>query len=244
MHLVNEFFDQFQGEAASHLGLIDTFGSTVEFEEKFFRHLENLITVHYLPAQGATQRERRSQHAVVGCPGVRADDRSSAGSRLRGSFGDHRAAAPCPPTDRRSRRVDDRLEGGGGFGKTALAKWACHQEEVRQHFADGILWVSLGVDVSDSDLTAKCRDLTSLFSPTSPRFDSPGLARSFLGQIIGQRKVLLVVDDVWDPDHLEVFMQGAVNCTRLVTTRTRALLPTGTTAWSSTRWPTSRPRSC
>jgi len=35
------------------------------------------------------------------------------------------------------------LVGTPGFGKTTLAKSACHNERIKRHFGDGILWVEL-----------------------------------------------------------------------------------------------------
>lgn len=39
------------------------------------------------------------------------------------------------------------------------------------------------------------------------------------------RDILLVVDDVWDPAHLEPFLQGGPHCARLLTTRNLDTLP-------------------
>lgn len=43
--------------------------------------------------------------------------------------------------------------------------------------------------------------------------------------MIGERRLLLVIDDVWDAAHLTPFLQGGRYCARLVTTRNRSTVP-------------------
>jgi hypothetical protein len=40
-------------------------------------------------------------------------------------------------------RVAD-ASGGGGFGKSTLARLVAHDRDVREHFSDGIVWVAMG----------------------------------------------------------------------------------------------------
>ena len=42
------------------------------------------------------------------------------------------------------------LRGGGGFGKTALAQKLCFDERVQETYPDGILWTTMGEDISES----------------------------------------------------------------------------------------------
>ncbi|NJK79535.1 MAG: hypothetical protein HC876_04605 [Chloroflexaceae bacterium] len=46
-----------------------------------------------------------------------------------------------------------------------------------------------------------------------------------LAQALGERRLLLVIDDVWDSAHLQPFLEGGPHCTRLVTTRLPHVLP-------------------
>ncbi|MBK5332692.1 MAG: WD40 repeat domain-containing protein, partial [Ilumatobacteraceae bacterium] len=58
-----------------------------------------------------------------------------------------------------------------------------------------------------------------------PQTDSLDVAWALLGSRLADRRVLLVLDDIWEHRHLKSFMQGAPNCVRLVTTRTPGVLP-------------------
>ena len=47
--------------------------------------------------------------------------------------------------------------GGGGFGKSTLAKVLCHDEQIYDAFTDGIVWVELGPDAADTKTLAGLR---------------------------------------------------------------------------------------
>src|SRR5205823_6582911 len=46
-----------------------------------------------------------------------------------------------------------------------------------------------------------------------------------LAELLADRDILLVVDDVWDAAHLKPFLHGGKRCARLVTTRNENVLP-------------------
>ena len=46
-----------------------------------------------------------------------------------------------------------------------------------------------------------------------------------LAELLADRDILLVVDDVWDAIHLKPFLQGGKRCARLITTRNEEILP-------------------
>ena len=117
------------------------------------------------------------------------------------------------------------LRGAGGFGKTTLATQICHSEVVRAHFTDGIVWVSLGEQVRGPELAAKINDACWHLTDTRPPLTDPALAGAVLGRALGDRRILLVVDDVWSRTQLEPFLGGGPQVTRLVTTRQASVLP-------------------
>jgi NB-ARC domain/APAF-1 helical domain len=117
------------------------------------------------------------------------------------------------------------LCGAGGFGKTTLAAEACQRTEVRDHFPDGILWVTVGQSTSGPALAAKVNDLSTRLSGQRPTLADPMQAGFQFGELLGDRRVLLVVDDVWEPAQLEPFLQGGPGCIRVVTSRNRSALP-------------------
>ena len=118
------------------------------------------------------------------------------------------------------------LHGAGGFGKTTLAGRACRR--LRDELPDGVLWVELGEHPSEQRLVESCRNLVLLLEERCPAFTDARTAGAHLGSTIGDRRLLLVVDDVWRARDLEPFLHGAPSTVRLVTSRVRSVLPYGT----------------
>ncbi|MBC7813078.1 MAG: TIR domain-containing protein, partial [Burkholderiales bacterium] len=121
------------------------------------------------------------------------------------------------------RAVTAGLRGAGGFGKTTLAKAICHDERVQQAFDDGILWVTLGEQ--PGDLTGRVEDLIYILSGNRPGFTGLDAATASLVELLAERDILMVIDDVWNAAHMRPFMQGGPRCARLITTRNDASLP-------------------
>jgi WD40 repeat protein len=115
------------------------------------------------------------------------------------------------------------LRGAGGYGKTTMAKAICHDERMQQAFDDGILWVTLGEH--PGNLVGKVEDLIYMLSHERPGFTGIDAAGARLAELLADRDILLVIDDVWDSMHLKPFLQGGKRCARLVTTRNEDVLP-------------------
>jgi WD40 repeat protein len=115
------------------------------------------------------------------------------------------------------------LRGAGGYGKTTMAKALCHTERIQQAFDDGILWVTLGEN--PGNLVGKVEDLIYTLSHERPGFTDTVAAESRLAELLADRDILLVVDDVWDGMHLKPFLQGGKRSARLITTRNEEVLP-------------------
>ncbi|MFF7470022.1 NB-ARC domain-containing protein [Streptomyces sp. NPDC008092] len=117
------------------------------------------------------------------------------------------------------------VHGTGGFGKTTLAAWACGHPEVRAAFPDGVLWLQLGQDVPQQRIVTGARDLVRLLTGAEPpAYATVDAAGSALGRALADRRVLLVVDDVWRQEDVAPFLRGGGACVRLVTTRRRGVL--------------------
>ena len=115
------------------------------------------------------------------------------------------------------------LKGAGGYGKTTLAKALCHDKRIQDVFDDGILWVTLGEN--PGDLTGKVEDLIVTLGDERPGFTALDAAVNRLKELLADRDILIVIDDVWDRAHLNPFIQGGPRCGRLITTRNFDTLP-------------------
>jgi WD40 repeat protein len=117
------------------------------------------------------------------------------------------------------------LRGAGGYGKTTLAKALCHNEQIQDAFDDGILWVTLGE--TPGDLTGRVEDLIVTLGDERPGFTALDAAVNRLKELLADRDILIVIDDVWDRAHLNPFIQGGPRCARLITTRNFDTVPAG-----------------
>src|SRR5664279_3780877 len=99
------------------------------------------------------------------------------------------------------------LRGVGGFGKTGLATLVCHNADVRAYYRDGIVWVTLGEDVTGSELAGKVDDVCWQLTGIRPPLTDPTAAGAELRRILSGRRLLLVIDDVWSRAQLEPFMK-------------------------------------
>jgi len=100
------------------------------------------------------------------------------------------------------------LRGAGGYGKTTMARALCHDERIQQAFDDGILWVTLGEH--PGNLMGKVEDLIYMLNQERPGFTGIDAAAARLAELLADRDILLVVDDVWDAMHLKPFLQGGI----------------------------------
>jgi hypothetical protein len=117
------------------------------------------------------------------------------------------------------------LWGAGGFGKTTMARLLVHRKEVREEFRDGVVWVTVGEDAAGPELADKVINAVCVLSGGRPALTDPLAAGVELGRVLGNRRVLLVVDDVWSSAQVEPFLVGGYGAVRLFTTRVRGVLP-------------------
>jgi hypothetical protein len=115
------------------------------------------------------------------------------------------------------------LRGAGGYGKTTLAKALAHDADIQDAYFDGILWAALGE--KPESLLLIISDLISRLTGAQPGLNTINAAASALGEALGDRRILLVVDDVWRGQDLSWFLKGGTSTTRLVTTRNDSTLP-------------------
>jgi hypothetical protein len=109
------------------------------------------------------------------------------------------------------------LRGAGGYGKTTLARALCHNKRIQEAFDDGILWVTFGEQ--PGNLVHKVEELLYALNREKPGYTSLDAAAARLVEMLADRNILLVLDDVWNSAHLKPFLQGGKYCARLITTR-------------------------
>src|SRR5438105_12913901 len=115
------------------------------------------------------------------------------------------------------------LSGAGGYGKTTMAIVLCHNDEIQETFDGGILWVTLGQN--PGNLLGKVEDVIYTLNREKPGFTSLEPAIMRLRELLAERDLLLVIDDVCDATHLTPFLQLGKRCVRLITTRFATMLP-------------------
>jgi len=116
------------------------------------------------------------------------------------------------------------LTGIPGSGKTALAVELGHNENIRQHFIDGILWAGVGQEPNviallrnwGADLRIHPEELRTLKTKLE--------LATRVRQEIGDQNILLILDDVWDTETVVPFsIVAGKHCSLLMTTRSPSL---------------------
>lgn len=118
------------------------------------------------------------------------------------------------------------LVGAGGYGKSTLADALGHDPRIQEAWAEGMLRVRLG---PAPDVAGRLADLVQVLSGTREGTGSIPAAMQRLAELIEQRAMLIVVDDVWHAADCRPFLHGGPRCARLVTTRDAGVLPPGAT---------------
>ena len=122
------------------------------------------------------------------------------------------------------------LQGAGGFGKTTLAIALCHHDDIITAFDDGILWATLG------EAPKIQHELTKLYAALTgerPSFLDIEDAAIHLAERLDQKNCLIVIDDVWDANHVVPFLRGGKQCSRLITTRRLDVISETRAQWIS-----------
>jgi len=120
------------------------------------------------------------------------------------------------------------IRGWPGVGKTTVAAAIAHDPEIGALFPDGVLWTSLGPNPSLlSELAAWGRALGTDELLKAITIEE---ASGQLAALLRERRMLLIVDDVWEAVQAIPFKVGGRECAMLVTTRSnsvaQALAPT------------------
>ena len=111
------------------------------------------------------------------------------------------------------------LNGLPGVGKTALAITLAADPNLRAQFPDGILWAALGPQPNVSEILSRWGALFGIAaSGMGPLKNNEIWART-LREAIGTRRLLIVLDDIWNIETATSLKVGGSHCAYLVTTR-------------------------
>ena len=108
------------------------------------------------------------------------------------------------------------IHGLGGIGKSVLAAALAFDNDLKEKYRDGVLWVTLG---QKPDLLAFLWAWIQALGDYDFTPRTISTATAHLRSLLYQRACLLVVDDAWEADDVRPFLVSAPRCRILVTTR-------------------------
>ena len=111
------------------------------------------------------------------------------------------------------------LNGLPGIGKTTLAVALVKDQQVQAHFRDGILWAGLGPRPNVLGLLARWGVLLGIKPADVENVNDREAWGRALRATIGNRRLLLVIDDAWSVKNALAFQVGGPDCAHLLTTR-------------------------
>ena len=111
------------------------------------------------------------------------------------------------------------LYGLPGMGKTSLAVALATDETLRERFRDGILWAGLGQEADVVSHLARWGTLLGITASGGEAVKDQASWMRTLRAAIGQRRLLLVIDDAWRIEDALALQVGGAHCAHLLTTR-------------------------
>jgi hypothetical protein len=115
------------------------------------------------------------------------------------------------------------VRGWPGVGKTTLVGVIGRDPSVMKSFRDGVLWASLTLKPNGGTpdlLSEMARWGHALGTDELLRIPTVDEAAKRLGYLLQDKKMLLILDDVWESSHAMPFLKAAGNkCVTLITTR-------------------------
>ena len=115
------------------------------------------------------------------------------------------------------------LHGLGGIGKSVLAAAVARDDRIRRRFPDGVYWITVG---EHPDLLAAQIDLLDRLGGAAPAPRTVAEAGDALRATLAERRVLLVVDDVWSATAALEFRVTGAHGRVLFTSRDQQVLAT------------------
>ncbi len=111
------------------------------------------------------------------------------------------------------------LNGLPGVGKTTLAILLAHDPEIQEQFSDGVLWVGLGGDPDVFHQLGQWGTAVGIPNTDLEKMGALKLRANAIHEQLKNKKMLLVIDDVWNRDVIPLFKLGGDECIHVLTTR-------------------------
>ncbi len=115
------------------------------------------------------------------------------------------------------------VHGLPGAGKTALAVELANDRDVLDVYNEGVLWAGLGPQPDIQGALGSWATALGLSRDDIARLSSVEARAAAIHSVIGFRRMLLIIDDVWQIEHGDLFQLGGPNCAHVFTTRQPAL---------------------
>lgn len=120
------------------------------------------------------------------------------------------------------------IQGWPGVGKSTIVAALAHDGEIAHYFPDGVLWASLG---ETPNLLSELSTWAAALGLNIPGSEGKIEAMSAqLATALHDRRMLLIVDDIWQIEHAAPFKVGGQACGTIMTSRlndvAQALAPT------------------
>lgn len=120
------------------------------------------------------------------------------------------------------------VQGWPGVGKSTIVAALAHDPDIAQAFLDGVLWTSLG---EAPNLLAELVVWAEALHLTSPgQIPQMEAITAQLTAVLRDKRMLLIIDDLWQVEHAAPFNVGGHACALLMTSRlndvAQALAPT------------------
>jgi len=114
-------------------------------------------------------------------------------------------------SDSSSTDVDVCLASMNGYGKSTLVKAACFQKDILEYFLDGFLWIKLGAVPQDPII--KLKNIYHQLTARTFTGDPESLIKKLKNLVANHlHKLLVIIDDVWEPDDIGVYVEIFHNC--------------------------------
>jgi DNA-binding SARP family transcriptional activator len=109
------------------------------------------------------------------------------------------------------------IQGWPGIGKTTLVAVLAHDTGLHAQYPDGVLFTSLG---EHPNLFLELSTwLHVLGCGEDSKLNTLEALSHRLAAVLSGKRVLLIIDDVWNTAHAKPFLVGGQGCTALITTR-------------------------